>query len=465
MITNPQSAAGSSPEVQTRWEYSYKPIILSFVLQLAAIVLVKVGMGAAATGLIYAIVLLALLYGIILRNLLMAVAILLSSVGTSIIFRDNLLSIFYNTYPYTYILLSLVWVFYGARKPLTKVLPLALAFGFFLFSGLWSSKPIPYGTAVRLVGAVATLTVMYLAIKDAEDLELLVVAVILGTIALVPGVAMFQSGEDRFGILEVGDRPDYGNPIAYMGHVTAWTIVGLGLILSNCQLKYKKFLIAGVIGMLGVLIWSTSRTCLAVVAVASVPIFWRALGRRTARTLMLIAAILTVFTIVIIKNRVAREYLVDRLVVASKSGQNLINRPDSFLTSQDLDKISTGRWYLIRKSFELFKINPLIGVGFGNSNIKTEFKMQVIHSFWVKLLAETGIIGTLAFLLILGYQFFAYIVNSNKTLPGLSLGLFLGMLLYGMAAHGLDLVMWGMYGTALAVAELSADTLLSQERY
>ena len=88
---------------------------------------------------------------------------------------------------------------------------------------------------------------------------------------------------------------------------------------------------------------------------------------------------------------------------------------------------------------------------------------MVIHSFWVKLLAETGIMGITIFLFIIWFQFVTYFWKDNQVIPGLSLGLLIGMLAYGMAAHGLDLVMWGMYGTALAVAGFHPEMGTKQE--
>lgn len=63
------------------------------------------------------------------------------------------------------------------------------------------------------------------------------------------------------------------------------------------------------------------------------------------------------------------------------------------------DDISTGRFYLYRIAWKMFRNNPILGMGWGSfleAMIGTTF--QAVHNDYIQLLAETGIIGTIIFI-------------------------------------------------------------------
>lgn len=70
--------------------------------------------------------------------------------------------------------------------------------------------------------------------------------------------------------------------------------------------------------------------------------------------------------------------------------------------AKKIDKYSTGRIYLIRRGLELFKLHPVLGIGFSSSqyyNNKLPFQTGTVsHNIFIEILAATGIFGFLAFL-------------------------------------------------------------------
>ncbi len=451
----PFQASTASPVDATISPPSYVALGLSLALQVPALGLLLLGQLKAGGILIYAVVLLALFYGIIKKNYLNALAIFISSYGLSLPFRDSA-AIGWSTYPYAYILIAFFLIFGRRSKSLTKFLPIIFCFFLYWLSWTWGAKPMPYGLSVRLTGATAGMVLTYLAVNQVEDLRFLFWAMLLGSALFIPTVFLFQSPEERFGLLQLADNIEAGNPVSYMGHLAPWMIVGFALVVWDTGLKYRKIIIAGLIILTCVLVYSTSRTNIFLVAIGIMPIILRGFPKRPAFILILLMVIVGGSTIVIVRNPMASHYLIGKLpsLGSAQQGQ-IVRKQGQDQTLRGLDKYSSGRIYLMRAGIEKFLRSPFAGVGFGNSDvIISTGKGQVIHSFWVKLLAESALLVTLPLLIILLWQFFHYIWRNNGSLPGLSMGLFLGMAVFGLMAHGLDLIMWPMYGLALAVAEM-----------
>jgi hypothetical protein len=429
---------------------------LSLALQVPALGLLLLGQLTAGGILIYAVVLLALFYGIIKKNYLGALAIFISSYGLSLPFRDNG-AIGFSTYFYAYILIFCFILFSRVSKSLLKFLPIGICFFLFWISWTWGTRPMPFGLSVRLLGAMAGMVLTYVAVSSVDDLKSLVWALLLGSLLFIPTVFLFQSGE-RFGMLQIMDNPDAGNPVSYMAHLAPWIVVGFALLVWVTQIKYKKIMTIGLLTLICVLVFSTSRTNIFFVGLGMLPIIMRALPKRPVFVLFFLLAFMAGSTAVVIKNPRVRDYLFSRLPQGTGTEGPLVRQGGPNQTLQDLDKYSTGRISIMRAGVEKFFRAPFAGVGFGNSEINVGMgKRQVIHSFWVKMLAESGLLGMLPLIVIILWQFFHYIWRGGSYLPGLSTGLFLGMAAYGLVAHGLDLTMWPTYGLALATAELRAN--------
>ena len=77
------------------------------------------------------------------------------------------------------------------------------------------------------------------------------------------------------------------------------------------------------------------------------------------------------------------------------------------------DSSFAQRLYAQLSAFEIFSTNPILGVGFGNFQnfaenyfiSKPYFSFLVTHNFYLRILAETGMLGFLIFLLFLGFLF------------------------------------------------------------
>lgn len=433
---------------------SYVALGLSLALQVPALGLLLLGQLKAGGILIYAVVLLALFYGIINRNYLTALAIFISSYGLSLPFRDSG-AIGFSTYFYAYILIAFFIIFGRTFKSLTKFLPIVFCFFLYWLSWTWGAKPMPVGLSVRLAGAMAGMVLMYLAVNRVDDLKFLFWALLLGSALFIPTVFLLQAPEERLGLLQLADNVEAGNPVSYMAHLAPWMIVGVALLVWDTHLKYKKLTIAGLIILACVLVYSTSRTNIVLFAIGIMPIILRAFPKRPAFILILLMAIVAGSAIVVARNPAVNYYLFGKLPLGSAQEGQIVRKGGPDQTLQGWDKYSSGRIYIMQAAIDKFFRSPLAGVGFGNSDIYAGMgKSQVIHSFWVKLLVESGLLVTLPFILIILWQFFHYIWNSNSCLPGLSLGLFMAAVFFGIVAHGLDLTMWPTYGLALAVAEL-----------
>jgi O-antigen ligase len=435
---------------------SYVALGLSMALQVPALGLLLLGHFNAGGILIYAVVCLALYYGIVKRNYLNSLAIFVNSYGLSLPFRDSM-AIGFSTFYYAFILIALFMILGRTSKSLTKFLPIIFCFFLYWFSWSWGIKPIPYGATVRLWGTMAGMVLTYLAVNKVEDLEFLFWALILGSILFIPSVFFFQSPEERFGLLQLADNMEVGNPVSYMGHIAPWMIVGFALVVWEKNLNYRKLMIGGLLILTGLLVYSTSRTNIFLVAIGMTPIIIKALPKRPAFILVFLMVIIATSAMVVVKNPMARQFLIDKLPLPSLQKEQLIQHKGSEKQAFiNIDKYSTGRFFLMQAGIEKFLSSPLIGVGLANSNVNLgpEKSNMTIHCFWVKLLAESGLLVTLPLITILFWQFFRYIWRSNGRLPGLSLGLFCGVVAFGLVAHGLDLVMWPMYGLALAIATM-----------
>ena len=125
-----------------------------------------------------------------------------------------------------------------------------------------------------------------------------------------------------------------------------------------------------------------------------------------------------------------------------------------------------GRPYT--RQLEVFKENPILGVGFGNypfyaSEKGALIRLQTTFSMYLRLLTELGLLGTALFLLFvvrilwLLYKVVTYMPNSSLA-PFARAALLgtVGVMIARVGLDGLntDSYMWVMLGTGLAIAQL-----------
>ena len=126
-----------------------------------------------------------------------------------------------------------------------------------------------------------------------------------------------------------------------------------------------------------------------------------------------------------------------------------------------------GRGYT--RQLEVFKENPILGVGFGNypfyaSERGALVRLQSTFSMYLRLLTELGLLGTALFLLFVG-RILWLLYKVITRMPNSSLAPFaraallstIGVMIARVGLDGLntDSYMWVMLGTGLAIAQLS----------
>lgn len=75
----------------------------------------------------------------------------------------------------------------------------------------------------------------------------------------------------------------------------------------------------------------------------------------------------------------------------------IFKRIFQYLGSNDLNYISSGRIFLYRTGFQLFRSNMFLGVKIGSFAVSTLLKYNGVHNDYLQFLCETGIIGFFVF--------------------------------------------------------------------
>ncbi len=190
-----------------------------------------------------------------------------------------------------------------------------------------------------------------------------------------------------------------GNPNGF-GQISGQAILaGVGLILLSKRKIIKAiYLIFGIICLIG-FFYSGSRGATIALAISSLTL--------NIKNRIKYLIILFIITTAIIFTHYTPKIFIERWK------QIKINR-----LTESLDL--RYRIFLMRQGWELFKKYPIFGVGFGNSvKVMKEIDInnpRVTHNFVVQTLAEIGLIGTLAFLLIYfkTAKIFIDIIKNNK---------------------------------------------------
>jgi hypothetical protein len=412
----------------------WKWLIFSLALQFTALNLVHTGKYSYAGIIIYFIVLMAFINVSLLNDKLTGVILLLSSYGTSIVFRDNLLLIKFYFYTISYIIFFIVLLFKGRndRNKFSKVIPVGICFLLYFMTSFWG-RFFPYTLSVRLIGAFSSFALIYFVIEKVDDLKKFYLAIFFSTVVWFPFILNWQVDGYRFGILNIGHRGIYGNPITYAGSIGIWPIVGLSLVI-NKNVKNQLLYILSIVILFSIITITSSRTLIICNLISLIFLFITSI-----RKLKLVSVILV--PIIIILSYYSLKYKPESNLYIMKTFDRKIEQQD--------------RYVIFKKSIDIFNKNRLIGVGFGKSDIRlNKIDNLVLHTFWGKLLAESGLFGTVPMIFILFYQFIKLINKKNNSLYNLGVSAFFGMVAYGFFAHGLDLVMWAIYGISLSCSEI-----------
>ena len=131
---------------------------------------------------------------------------------------------------------------------------------------------------------------------------------------------------------------------------------------------------------------------------------------------------------------------------------------ESILKSGEFDLENRDRANFIKYGFEVFKSNPIIGVGYGNSSkfLLLKFNYDTyFHNNYIELLATTGIIGTalyyLSYVFSIKHNLIQLKFNENDNLSQLCLIFIIIQLIieYGMVSNQLPfiylyMVLWNL---------------------
>lgn len=144
-----------------------------------------------------------------------------------------------------------------------------------------------------------------------------------------------------------------------------------------------------------------------------------------------------------------------------------------------IESSAAHRLYLWEHAVDIFQSNPFFGVGFGGFGYTVpEGELTDTHNFYVKMLAEQGVIGFLLFLFLLKRAFHSgwrlYRLNPSPFHTGLGFG-FMGCVVAVLVTNifgdrwsyfvlgGYFFVFWGAVDRALLIAE-AQKTQLNQPR-
>lgn len=150
---------------------------------------------------------------------------------------------------------------------------------------------------------------------------------------------------------------------------------------------------------------------------------------------------------------------------------NVINRiAETKNEYGELDRSSELRIIVWEKSIEMFKNNPVFGVGF-NTSTHFGFELGDTHNIYLKILVEQGIIGFLLFLILLflssRYSWRLYKKGKDPFLKGIGLGLFICIIslsisnLFGDRWTHLEV---GAYFWSFLGLVAKGNTLINQEK-
>lgn len=198
------------------------------------------------------------------------------------------------------------------------------------------------------------------------------------------------------------------------------SILGLGVLLIGiCYfLKIRLFasslIILSFLGLLlfrGLLTFSRGGmiTPLILLIVIFIYFSWKVAGlnRNTIRIIFLT----TVFSILSYflfdyANQITGNKLLDRYS-GKKSGKQVEN----------LDQLTSGRTQIMLLDWMIFKDNPIIGIGVGMGKFarpKYGYMIEVAaHNEFSRTLAEHGLFGVFALLILLGFPFHYFVLNKN----------------------------------------------------
>lgn len=257
--------------------------------------------------------------------------------------------------------------------------------------------------ALIQLGIMAKLWLLYIvvanSIKNEMDIKWLVFALLLGVFFQgILGIAQEAAGQ-TFGLSFLGE-PDQlfdsrssgtiGHPNGYGLYLAATTPLSLTLLFLDVRGLYKAM--AGVVlsvGMLGLLFSLSRGGWLGFLTGAIVVVVIAIRGRRQSLKVVFVGASLMFIT----------------LIPVTFSQQNLITNR---LTSTQANQSALSRITMGQGAIAMIKDYPVLGVGLNNYSFLmpeydpvdylSERRRVIVHNIYLLIAAETGLVGSAAFL-------------------------------------------------------------------
>lgn len=230
-------------------------------------------------------------------------------------------------------------------------------------------------------------------------------ALVLRNLVIVPQEKIDQMWKMTYGegkIMSVW--PD----AASFGHALCFSLplaLGLAIVAKSNLVKFSTYVALGFIAF-GVLITGNRTDIVGAMATFAILAFayWRKSPK--VRSIFLKAAVLGMVVIG---------------VVISTRDSNGLTR---LLMPQDWDKkTASSRTILIGEGMRMFDSSPMFGVGLDNFRLNQDYRKdgfyivgEYAHNFFVQILAETGIVGFVTYMLLMGSVFIlAPVTWRNRT--------------------------------------------------
>lgn len=225
------------------------------------------------------------------------------------------------------------------------------------------------------------------------------------------------------------------------------------MIVTN---KNKPVRIIIIVVAFSMILTTAKRSALAVTLIA-ILFFWLLVRRRTGKRLT-ISKIIGFFVAV-----VALAMVVRYLYVSTTLFSSVIEKMQLLRTAGD---VSNGRFSLSSYAMEVFKRHPILGSGLKSIYKETGFD---VHNTYIQILAETGLVGFIVFVLGIGLILFYSIkrtyfvlgtkeLEEYKTVAGTGLTLLLFLLLYGFMGNTfIDYTPLMLFSVSLIMANTTYD--------
>jgi O-antigen ligase len=133
-------------------------------------------------------------------------------------------------------------------------------------------------------------------------------------------------------------------------------------------------------------------------------------------------------------------------------GERIIKTAEQTINANEDEERFDGRMVQYVEGYEVFKNYPLLGIGLFNYRYIDRFGLE-LHSEYLVQLVESGLIGTLLFLLFYGYIIYNLLkVHPKSTLKKTSNVLILSFLVYGVLFFGTWVYNMSMFWIIIGIA-------------